>query len=116
MKELTGRRGPVLAVKRQRPVYLTPNGSLNEEVPMEPQVRPLAALYNLNTDLLLNCLEGLSDSEAQRRLEAGGNSITFLAEHLTDSRHFLVARLGHTLVNPIARYLAWRRFARPGWQ
>jgi uncharacterized damage-inducible protein DinB len=96
----------VLEVKRQGPVYLTPNGSLNEEVPMEPQVRPLAALYNLNTDLLLNCLEGLSDSEAQRRLEAGGNSITFLAEHLTDSRHFLVARLGHTLVNPIARYLA----------
>ncbi len=73
---------------------------------MEPQVRPLAALYNLNTDLLLNCLEGLSDQEAQRRLEAGGNSITFLAEHLTDSRHFLAARLGHTLLNPIAQYLA----------
>ena len=73
---------------------------------MEPQVRPLAALYNLNTDLLLNCLDGLSDSEAQRRLEAGGNSITFLADHLTDSRHFLVARLGHPLLNPIARYLA----------
>ena len=73
---------------------------------MEPQVRALAALYNLNTDLLLNCLEGLSDQEAQRPLEAGGNSITFLAEHLTDSRHFLAARLGHTLLNPIAHYLA----------
>jgi uncharacterized damage-inducible protein DinB len=73
---------------------------------MEPQVRPLAALYNLNTDLLLNCLDGLSDAEAQRRLEAGGNSITFLAEHLTDTRHFLVTRLGQPLPNPIARYLA----------
>ena len=73
---------------------------------MEPQVAPLAALYDLNTDLLLNCLDGLSDAEAQRRLEAGGNSITFLAGHLTDTRHFLVARLGHTLANPLAHYLA----------
>lgn len=73
---------------------------------MDPQVAPLAAIYELNTDLLLNCLEGLSDAEAQRRLEAGGNSVTFLAAHLTDSRHFLVARLGRPLANPLARYLA----------
>jgi uncharacterized damage-inducible protein DinB len=73
---------------------------------MDPQVAPLAAIYELNTDLLLNCLDGLTDAEAQRRLEAGGNSVTFLASHLTDTRHFLVARLGHPLSNPLARYLA----------
>jgi uncharacterized damage-inducible protein DinB len=73
---------------------------------MEPQVAPLAALYDLNTDLLANCLDGLNDEEAQHQLEAGGNSVTFLAGHLTDSRHFLLARLGHTLPNPLARYLA----------
>jgi uncharacterized damage-inducible protein DinB len=73
---------------------------------MDPQVAPLASLYELNTDLLLNCLDGLSDAEAQRRLEAGGNSVTFLAGHLTDTRHFLVTRLGHPLPNPLARYLA----------
>lgn len=73
---------------------------------MNPQVAPLAALYDLNTDLLLNCLEGLTDAEAQRRLEAGGNSVTFLASHLADTRHFLVARLGHPHANPLARYLA----------
>jgi uncharacterized damage-inducible protein DinB len=73
---------------------------------MDPQVKPLAVLYELNTDLLLNCLDGLSDEEARRRLEAGGNSITFLAEHLIDTRHFLVARLGQPLANPVARYLA----------
>lgn len=73
---------------------------------MEPQVAPLAALYDLNTDLLLNCLDGLSDAEAQRRLAAGGNSVTFLAGHLIESRHFLVGRLGHPLSNPLARYLA----------
>jgi uncharacterized damage-inducible protein DinB len=73
---------------------------------MELQVAPLARLFDLNTDLLLNCLEGLTDAEAQLRLEAGGNSITFLAGHLTDTRHFLVARLGRTLANPLAGYLA----------
>jgi uncharacterized damage-inducible protein DinB len=73
---------------------------------MDPRVAPLATLFELNTDLLLNCLDGLTDAEAQRRLEAGGNSITFLASHLTDSRHFLVARLGRPATNPLARYLA----------
>jgi uncharacterized damage-inducible protein DinB len=73
---------------------------------MDPQVAPLAALFELNTDLLLNCLDGLSDAEAQHRLEAGGNSVTFLAGHLTDSRHFLVARLGQPVPNPLAHYLA----------
>jgi uncharacterized damage-inducible protein DinB len=73
---------------------------------MDPQLAPLAAIYELNTDLLLNCLAGLTDTEAQCRLEAGGNSVTFLAAHLTDSRHFLVARLGRPLANPLARYLA----------
>src|SRR5919112_3009385 len=73
---------------------------------MDPQVAPLAAIYELNTDLLLNCLDGLTDAEAQRRLEAGGNSVTFLASHLTDSRHFLLARLGRPAPNPLARYLS----------
>ncbi len=73
---------------------------------MDPQVAPLATLFELNTDLLLNCLDGLSEAEAQRRLESGGNSITFLASHLTDSRHFLVARLGRPATNALARYLA----------
>jgi len=73
---------------------------------MDPQVAPLARQYDLNTDLLLNCLEGLSDAEAQRRLAAGGNSIAFLASHLVDSRHFLVTRLDHPIPNPLGRYLA----------
>jgi uncharacterized damage-inducible protein DinB len=73
---------------------------------MDSHVAPLASVYELNTDLLLNCLDGLTDGEAQRRLEAGGNSVTFLAGHLTDTRHFLVTRLGHPLPNPLARYLA----------
>ncbi|HEY7614879.1 MAG TPA: DinB family protein [Gemmatimonadales bacterium] len=73
---------------------------------MESQVVPLHAILELNTDLLLNCLEGLSDEESLRRLEGGGNSVAFLAAHLTDTRHFLASRLGHPLANPLSRYLA----------
>lgn len=73
---------------------------------MDPRVAPLATILDLNTDLLLNCLDGLSQPEAQHRLDGGGNSVIFLAAHLADSRHFLAARLGRPLTNPLSRYLA----------
>lgn len=73
---------------------------------MEAALVPLASILDLNTDLLLNCLTGLSEAEAQTRLPGGGNSITFLAAHLTDSRHYLVAQLGSPLPNPLASHLA----------
>lgn len=73
---------------------------------MHPSVTPLARILDLNTDLLINCLEGLSEEEGRRRLSGGGNSMAFLAAHLTDVRHFLANRLGYPLRNPLARYLA----------
>jgi uncharacterized damage-inducible protein DinB len=76
---------------------------------MDQQIAPLAALFGLNTDLLLNCLDDVSDSEARECLAGGGNSLAFLAAHLTDTRHFLVSRLGIPLPNPLERYLAEAR-------
>jgi uncharacterized damage-inducible protein DinB len=73
---------------------------------MEPPLAPLAAILDLNTDLLLNTLDGLRDGDARTRLPGGGNSLAFLAAHLTDTRHFLADRLGHPLANPVAPYLA----------
>jgi uncharacterized damage-inducible protein DinB len=73
---------------------------------MDARLTPLVTILGLNTDLLLNALDGLSESEAQHRLPGGGNSVAFLAAHLTDSRHFLASRLGHSLPNPLSRYLA----------
>jgi uncharacterized damage-inducible protein DinB len=76
---------------------------------LDQQVAPLAALFKLNTDLVLNCLQDLSDADASRCLAGGGNNVIFLAAHLTDTRHFLVAGLGNPLPNPLARYLAEAR-------
>jgi hypothetical protein len=39
---------------------------------MNLQVAPLASIYELNTGLLLNCLDGLTDAEAQPDSLAGG--------------------------------------------
>ncbi len=33
---------------------------------MDPQVAPLAELFDLDADLLLDCLEGLPEAEARR--------------------------------------------------
>jgi uncharacterized damage-inducible protein DinB len=73
---------------------------------MDSRLVPLATILDLNSDLLVNALEGLSENDAQHRLPGGGNSIAFIAAHLADSRYFLLARLGHPLPNPLARYLA----------
>ena len=73
---------------------------------MHPSVAPLAAILDLNTDLLLNCLEGLSDEDVRHRLAGGGNSLAFLIAHLTDSRHFLAGRLKRPLRNPLTPLLA----------
>jgi uncharacterized damage-inducible protein DinB len=76
---------------------------------MHPSLAPLAAIFDLNTDLLINCLDGVSDDDARRRLEGGGNSLAFLAAHLTDTRHFIAGRLGRPLPNPLAPLLAEAR-------
>ncbi len=63
---------------------------------------PLADLYRLNTRLVLNCLDGLSDDDATARVTPATNNIAFLAVHLTDVRFFLAKMLGRELENPLA--------------
>jgi uncharacterized damage-inducible protein DinB len=76
---------------------------------VDPRAAPLAGILELNTTLLLNCLDGLSEDEAGRRLSGGGNSIAFLAAHLADSRHVLAAALEQPLENPLAGALGGAR-------
>jgi uncharacterized damage-inducible protein DinB len=76
---------------------------------MHPSVRPLAAVLRLNTELLLNCLAGLDDAAAIRRVTPSTNSIAFLVAHLTDSRHYIATLLGAPTENPLAGALAGGR-------
>lgn len=71
---------------------------------MDPRLEPLAALLDLNTDLALNCLEGIDREHAEAH-PPGLNSMSFLLAHLTDSRHYLASWLGQPLPNPLGTSL-----------
>ena len=73
---------------------------------MHPSVIPLAAVFRLNTELLLNCLEGLDDPIAQQRGTSRTNSVAFLVAHLVESRHFIAALLGAPVPSPLPPALA----------
>jgi uncharacterized damage-inducible protein DinB len=68
---------------------------------MVPRLESVWAILTLNTRLLRNCLAGVDDTLANRRLTPDSNSLAFLAAHLSDSRHFLCSKLGRPLENPL---------------
>jgi hypothetical protein len=69
---------------------------------MHPLQRTLRAQLRLHDRLLLNCLDGMDDATAVRRLPGGGNNAAFLIIHLTDARHYLLRLLGIESTNPFA--------------
>lgn len=68
---------------------------------MEPRLEPLLGILTLNTDLVRNCCAGLSDEDAARRIDGRGNSVVFLAAHLTDARHYMLTRAGAQIPSPL---------------
>ena len=73
---------------------------------MNSRVRPFRNTLRLNTGLMLNCLEGMSDAQANVRVLPSLNSVAFLLAHMTDARHTLLDVLGGSAANPIAPLLA----------
>ena len=71
---------------------------------------PLLEILRLNTDLLRNALDGMSDTHAAQRI-AGTNPAAFLAAHLVDARHYLADLLGAPLANPFTELLRDARTA-----
>lgn len=73
---------------------------------MDSRLAPLADLFRLNTRLLINGLDGLSEEDARGCPVPGVNSAAFVAAHLVDARHGLLGMLGHPKQNPFAAGLA----------
>lgn len=69
---------------------------------MHPLQRTLRAQFRLHDRLLLNCLDGMEDATAVRRLPGGSNNAAFLVIHLIDARHYLLRLLGLESTNPFA--------------
>jgi hypothetical protein len=65
----------------------------------------LASVFRMNTRLLINCMDGVSREDAERRPSDRTNSMLFIACHLVDSRHFLAGYLGLSTPNPLEAVL-----------
>jgi uncharacterized damage-inducible protein DinB len=76
---------------------------------MDPRIQPLSAILRLNTRLLVNCLDGLTDEQAAVRPTNGTNSAAFIAAHLASSRFYLLKTLGVQEPDPLASYLDGRK-------
>ncbi|MHC5063761.1 MAG: DinB family protein, partial [Planctomycetota bacterium] len=72
---------------------------------METALYPLFEVLNLNSDLLLNCLDELSEVDALKQPESEINNIAFLLVHMVDARHFMAGLLGKPLDNPLSASL-----------
>ncbi len=73
---------------------------------MPPVATPFEDPFNLNTRLFLNCLDGIDDETGRRRPNDRTNSMTFIAVHVLDARHFLARCLGLEVDNPFNPLLA----------
>lgn len=61
---------------------------------MHPAVAPLRRTLDLDTRLFVNCLDGMSDSQALERPSASSNHAAFIAAHLVEARYYLAQALG----------------------
>lgn len=68
---------------------------------MDPRIAPLAETVRLNTRLFGNCLDGLSDAQAQTRPSIATNSAAYIAAHLVESRYYILKTLGVEQPNPL---------------
>lgn len=76
---------------------------------MHPSITPLASIFRLNTELVLNCIEDLDDERALARGEPPVNSIAFLVAHLTETRHLMARYMGQPLPSPLSEAFAKAR-------
>ncbi len=82
-----------------------PHASGSEDA-MIPLLQSHATALQLNTQLFFNCLENMTDEDAQRRVSDTANSMSFIAAHLIDARHFLGASVGVQIPNPVGDTLS----------
>lgn len=67
-----------------------------------PDMTAVCEIFALNTRLLLNCLDGVSDADANRRVLPGTNSMAFVTAHVVDARHVALTLLDRPMPNPLA--------------
>jgi len=72
---------------------------------MDPRLEPLTAVLAVNTLLFLNCLDGVTDEDALRRVDGRTNSLGFIAAHLVGARAYAAGAVGGDGTDPFAELL-----------
>ena len=72
---------------------------------MERRIEALQKLLLLDTRLLENCLDGVDDDLARKRLTSNTNHIGFIVCHVVDSRYSLARMLGSDAECPFQEML-----------
>ena len=57
-------------------------------------------IFNLNTRLFLNALEGVTEEQAKERISGHNNPLSWLAVHTVWARYNICGLLGKTVTNP----------------
>ncbi len=68
---------------------------------MDPRVIAPAQTLRLNTKLFRNCLDGMTQQQAEARPDGFGNSALWVAAHLVKARHGMLRWLGAERANPL---------------
>lgn len=72
---------------------------------MHPTLVPVAASFRLHTRLFHNCIDGVDDEAARRRISERSNSLAFIALHLVSARHLAARMVGAEARDPFAALL-----------
>lgn len=64
------------------------------------QLKPVLHLFKLNTHLLKNSIEGITDEKAAIRLNENTNNIAFILLHLLGSRQYIAKIIGLNIEIP----------------
>ena len=70
---------------------------------MIEEVKVLAGLYKVNTELVNRALAGLSADEASLRPDDRGNSMHWITGHIAVTRYGVCRYLGHELEHPFGK-------------
>lgn len=76
---------------------------------MNPKLKPIMLIYNVNTILFINSFADVSESDSLKRPNKKTNSMMFIALHVLDARCFMLSQMGAPTKNPFAKYVDWAK-------
>lgn len=76
---------------------------------MNSTLKPIGAIYNVNSTLFINSFKDVDEKVSLKRPNRKTNSMIFIALHLLDARNFILVQLGVEIKSPFAKYVDWAK-------